>query len=48
MLDLLRQRQRTQEVAEIVGERMELAADLVASKADILIDKKPVILLPFG
>ncbi len=33
MLDLLRQSQSAQEVAEIVGERMELEPDLVVPEA---------------
>ncbi len=32
MLDLLRQRQCTQEVAKIIGERMELEPDLVVAE----------------
>ncbi len=32
MLDLLRQRQGAQEVAEIIGERMELEPDLVVAE----------------
>ncbi len=32
MLDLLRQRQGAQEVAEIIGERMELKPDLVVAE----------------
>ncbi len=32
MLDLLRQREGAQEVAEIIGERMELEPDLVVAE----------------